>query len=222
MCGNIITPRQQIVCPGCVNIFQVIKDPKCLKCGKPVEQEEQEYCFDCTKTTHNYNRGISLWIYDEKVKKSIANFKFHHRREYSKYYIQEILHYYKEEIIRVAPEVLIPVPLHKSKLKERGFNQAYLLARGIGKSVGIPVIENYLLRCYKTKAQKRLNDRERAKNLDEAFIVNPIYNTAPYSKVMLVDDIYTTGSTIDACAKVLLQTGMKEINFVSLSIGKGF
>ena len=67
-----------------------------------------------------------------------------------------------------------------------------------------------------------MNDRERAKNLDEAFIVNPIYNTAPYSKVMLVDDIYTTGSTIDACAKVLLQTGMKEINFVSLSIGKGF
>lgn len=222
MCGDIITPRQQIVCPGCVNIFQVIKDPKCLKCGKPVEQEEQEYCFDCTKTTHHYNRGISLWIYDERVKKSISNYKFHHRREYSKYYIQEILHYYRQEIISVAPEVLIPVPLHKSKLNDRGFNQACLLARGISKSVGIPVIENYLLRCHKTKAQKRLNDRERAKNLDEAFNVNPIYNTAPYSKVMLIDDIYTTGSTIDACAKVLLQTGVKEIDFISLSIGKGF
>lgn len=222
MCGEIITPRQQIVCTGCVNIFQLIKDPKCLKCGKPVEQEEQEYCFDCTKNTHHYNRGISLWIYDEKVRKSIANYKFHHRREYSKYYIQEILHYYRQEIIRIAPEVLIPVPLHKSKLKERGFNQAYLLARGIGKSVGIPVVENYLLRCHKTKAQKRLNDRERAKNIDGAFNVNPIYNTAPYSKVMLVDDIYTTGSTIDACAKVLLQTGVKEVDFISLSIGKGF
>ena len=222
VCGDIIVPRQQIVCPGCVNVFQVIKDPKCLKCGKPVEWEEQEYCFDCTKTAHHYNKGISLWIYDEKVKKSISKFKFHHRREYGKYYIKEILYHYKQEIINQAPEVLIPVPLHKSKLKDRGFNQACVLAKGIGKGVGIPVIENYLLRCHKTKAQKRLNDRERANNLDAAFCVNPKYNTAPYSRVMLVDDIYTTGSTIDACSKVLLQTGVKEINFISLSIGKGF
>lgn len=222
MCGDIITPRQQIVCPGCVNIFQVIKSPKCLKCGKPIEQEEQEYCFDCTKSTFHYNRGFALWIYDEKVKKSIANFKFHHRREYSKYYIQEILHYYRQEIIKVSPEVLVPVPLHKSKLKERGFNQAYLLARGISKSVGIPVVENYLLRSHKTKAQKRLNDRERANNLQGAFTVNPAYSFASYSKVMLVDDIYTTGSTIDACAQVLLQTGVTEVDFFSLTIGKGF
>lgn len=114
------------------------------------------------------------------------------------------------------------MPLHKSKLKERGFNQAYLLARGISKSVGIPVVENYLLRSHKTKAQKRLNDRERANNLQGAFTVNPAYSFASYSKVMLVDDIYTTGSTIDACAEVLLQTGVTEVDFFSLTIGKGF
>lgn len=193
-----------------------------MKCGKPLEQEEQEYCFDCTKFDFHYNRGYALWVYDKNVKKSIANFKFHNRREYSKYYVQEMLHYYRDEIIKIAPEVLIPVPLHKSKLKERGFNQANLLARGISKSIGVPVVENYLVRCHKTKAQKRLNDRERAKNLYGAFEVNPIYSTAPYSKVMLVDDIYTTGRTIDACAKVLLLTGVKEIDCFSLSIGKGF
>ncbi|WP_455716818.1 double zinc ribbon domain-containing protein [Anaerosporobacter sp.] len=222
VCGDIISPRQHIVCPGCVNTFQVIKEPKCLKCGKPLEQEEQEYCFDCTKINYHYNRGYALWVYDKNVRKSIANFKFHNRREYSKYYIQEILHYYKKEIITISPEVLIPVPLHKSKLKERGFNQADLLARGIGESVGIPVVEDYLMRCNKTKAQKRLNDRERAKNLYGAFEVNPSYSTAPFAKVMLVDDIYTTGSTIDACAEVLLRTGVKEIYFISLSIGKGY
>jgi ComF family protein len=222
VCGEIITPRGHIVCPSCINTFQVIKDPKCLKCGKPLEQEEQEYCFDCTKSNFHYNRGYALWIYDKNVRKSIANFKFHNRREYSKYYVHELLQYYREEIIKIAPEVLIPVPLHKSKLRERGFNQANLLAREISKSVGIPVAENYLVRCHKTKAQKRLNDRERAKNLYGAFDVNPIYSTAPYGKVMLVDDIYTTGRTIDACAKVLLLTGVKEINFISLSIGKGF
>lgn len=114
------------------------------------------------------------------------------------------------------------MPLHKTKLNERGFNQAYLLARGISKSVGIPVVENYLLRSHKTKAQKRLNDRERANNLQGAFTVNPTYSFASYSKVMLVDDIYTTGSTIDACAEVLLQTGVTEVDFFSLTIGKGF
>lgn len=217
-----MTPRQHVVCPGCINTFQVIKDPKCLKCGKPLEQEEQEYCFDCTKSNFFYNRGYALWVYDKNVKKSIADFKFHYRREYSKYYIQEILHYYREKIIKIAPEVLIPVPIHKTKLKERGFNQAEVLARGISKSVGIPVANNYLIRSHKTKAQKRLNDKERATNLQGAFVLNPIYCTTSYRKVMLVDDIYTTGSTIDSCTQVLIQAGINKVDFISLSIGKGF
>lgn len=114
------------------------------------------------------------------------------------------------------------MPIHKTKLKERGFNQAEVLARGISKSVGIPVAYDYLIRCHKTKAQKRLNDRERAKNLHGAFMVNPVYSTTSYSKVMLVDDIYTTGSTIDSCAQVLLEEGINKVDFISLSIGKGF
>ncbi len=222
MCGNIVTPRQQMVCMGCANTFHVIKNPKCLKCGKPLEQEEQEYCFDCTRQTFHFNRGMALWVYDEKVKKSIANFKFHNRREYSKYYVQELLNYYREEIIKTAPDILVPVPLHKSKLKERGFNQAYLLAQGISKSVGIPVVENYLIRSHKTKAQKRLDNRERANNLHGAFALNSSYSEIIFNKIMLIDDIYTTGSTIDACAEVLLQVGVKEIYFLSLSIGRGF
>ncbi|WP_167957810.1 ComF family protein [Anaerosporobacter faecicola] len=193
-----------------------------MKCGKPLEVEEQEYCFDCSKNVFQYTKGYALWVYDRNVKKSIAEFKFHNRREYCEYYVEELIRFYESKILALAPQVLIPVPLHRSKLQERGFNQAALLALGLGRTLGIPVVENYLLRHQKTKAQKRLNDKERVINLTDAFAVNPKYQNVNYSNVMLVDDIYTTGSTIDACAKVLLQKSTKEVYFISLAIGKGY
>ena len=72
MCGGIIIPKGNDVCDGCKTTFQRIIQPKCMKCGKPIEQREQEYCFDCSKTAFCYTRGISLWVYDRNVRKSIA------------------------------------------------------------------------------------------------------------------------------------------------------
>lgn len=193
-----------------------------MKCGKPLEVEEQEYCFDCSKSVFHYTKGYALWVYDRNVRRSIAEFKFHNCQEYCEYYVQELTHYFEAKILALAPQVLVPVPLHRSKLQERGFNQAALLAVGLGKKLGIPVVEDYLLRNQKTKAQKRLNDKERVINLADAFIMNPKYQNMNYGIVLLIDDIYTTGSTIDACAKVLLQQSTKEVYFISLAIGKGF
>lgn len=133
-----------------------------------------------------------------------------------------MLAHYRERIIQLEPQVLIPVPLHNSKYRQRGFNQAYVLAKGLADGVGIPVIEQYLLRIRRTKAQKQLNDKDRTRNLSEAFEMNPKYIATKFNRVMLVDDIYTTGSTIDACAKVLKDEGVQDVYFISLSIGKGF
>lgn len=211
-----------MTCTKCKNVFQVIVEPRCKKCGKPIEQEEQEFCFDCTQREFCYTSGMALWVYDRNVRKSISNFKYHNRKEYSNYYIQEMLAHYRERIIQLEAQVLIPVPLHNSKYRQRGFNQAYVLAKGLADGVGIPVIEQYLLRIRRTKAQKQLNDKDRTRNLSEAFEMNPKYIATKFNRVMLVDDIYTTGSTIDACAKVLKDEGVQDVYFISLSIGKGF
>ncbi|HEX3021494.1 MAG TPA: double zinc ribbon domain-containing protein [Lachnospiraceae bacterium] len=172
VCGDIIIPKGNDICDKCMDIFQIINDPKCMKCGKPLLQDEQEFCFDCSIRKHSYNKGMALWVYDSNVKRSIAEYKYHSRREYSEYYIKQLLSNYSEDIVRINPDALIPIPLHKTKLKERGFNQATILANGIGKALHINVVDNYLIRKRKTLPQKGLNEVERYKNLEEAFAVN--------------------------------------------------
>lgn len=208
------------VCDKCKNNLTYIESPRCLKCGKPIEYNEEEYCYDCTKVDHIYSQGLGVWAYTNEIKNSIYQFKYHNKREYASFYGMEIVNQYKTIIQSWNPDVLIPVPLHKSKYKKRGYNQAEIIAKSLGEILEIPVDNQILLRNKKTLAQKELNDKERLKNLENAFIINK--NNVNYKTVILIDDIYTTGTTIDACAKVLISSGVMKVYYISLCIGKGF
>ncbi len=116
-------------------------------------------------------------------------------------------------------EALIPVPIHKSRMRKRGFNQAALVAERMGERLGIPVEKDILVRVKKTKAQKNLSDAERRENLKNAFQVSG--NELKLKRVVLVDDIYTTGSTLDAGASVLREAGAEKVYFLSICIGRG-
>jgi ComF family protein len=159
------------------------------------------------------------------MRHSMDDFKYHGRKENAKFYVEEIMRLYGNRIAAISPDVIVPVPIHRSKLGERGYNQAELLARGVGKELGIAVIPDLLVRNKKTLPQKKLSDKERLRNLLEAFQYNEKSagkNSKPITKVLLVDDIYTTGSTIEACTNVLKLNGIAEIYFIVLCIGKGF
>ncbi len=225
ICGDIVKPRGELVCPPCKLKLKPIDEPRCKKCSKPIESEEKEYCHDCETKKHHYIKGYALWVYDPQMKKSRADFKFHGRREYSDFYIDEIIKRYGMEINKITPDVLVPIPIHKSKQMQRGYNQADILAIGIGKKLNIAVLSHLLQRDKKTLPQKLLNDKERLKNLEKAFtFLKEESNKFParIRKVMLIDDIYTTGSTIEACTNILLQNGIDEVYFLSICIGKGF
>ena len=225
VCGNIAEPRGQLVCPPCKLKLTPIEEPRCKKCSKPIESEEKEFCHDCETKNHHYSKGYAMWVYDSLMKKSIADFKFHGRREYSDFYVDEIIRRYGKEIKTIAPDVLVPIPIHKTKLMQRGYNQADILALGIGKKLNIAVLSHLLQRDKKTLPQKLLNDKERLKNLEKAFTYSEEESSKiskPMDKVMLIDDIYTTGSTIEACTNILLQHGIKEVYFLSVCIGKGY
>ncbi len=224
VCGDIVVPKSCKACDSCKDQLQLVKEPCCKKCSKPIEQEEAEYCFDCSNKKFHYEKGFALWIYDKRMKKSIGDFKYKGRREYVSFYAEEFIKYYGDVLKQLAPDALIPIPLHKAKLRTRGYNQAELLARAIGDQLQIPVINHVLIRNKKTLPQKELNDKERLKNLLEAFeICEDNHRKLSYMKrIILVDDIYTTGSTIEACTNVLKQAGVEEVFFISLCIGKGF
>ncbi|MEG0565580.1 MAG: phosphoribosyltransferase family protein, partial [Hungatella sp.] len=116
-------------------------------------------------------------------------------------------------------DALVPVPIHASRRRRRGFNQAELLAYGIGGKLGIAVYPEMLIRDKKTMPQKKLNPQERLLNLEQAFAAG-VADPAVES-VILVDDIYTTGSTIEACTRTLRKMGIKKVYFLTICIGGG-
>lgn len=225
ICGQIVTPKGLRICPGCMDKLPYINEPRCMKCSKPMEQEEKEYCNDCERMHHHYDKGFAVWVYNDALKHSIAEYKYHNKKEYAGFYIDEMLRLYGQTIGKLAPEAIVPVPLHKSKYLERGYNQADILAKGLGKALGYPVLSELLVRNKKTLPQKKLNDKERLRNLQSAFELN-MRELSRYHKkitrVLLIDDIYTTGSTIEACTNVLLANGISHVYFLVLCIGKGF
>ena len=225
LCGDIVIPRNEKVCPSCRNKLPYIQEPRCMKCSKPIAHMELEYCSDCERKDYHFDRGYAVWIYDEVMKQSISKFKYNSRKEYAEFYIDEVLNRYEDKIKKLSFDAIVPIPIHRSKHRERGFNQAEILARGIGKQLTIPVVSDLLIRNRKTLPQKQLSDKERLRNLSEAFQWNKKAGDQFHSemkKVLLIDDIYTTGSTIEACTNVLKSNGIKEVYFIVLCIGKGF
>lgn len=219
VCGRI--PDGNVsVCVNCKGKFPSIKGPRCMKCSKPILNGEAEYCYDCMEKSHHYVCGKALWIYDDMMKRSIARFKYKGSLEYAQVYGEEIVRQHGNWV-RNHGDILVPVPLHKKKEKIRGYNQAEILADAIGRRLQLPIDRDMLYRSRDTRPQKELNDKERLANLSEAFQINKGKRYLP-ERIMLVDDIYTTGSTIEACTNALQKAGIREVYFLSICIGKGF
>ena len=218
-CGRICKKGEDI-CLTCRWKLPYIKEPRCMKCSKPIMDVEKEYCYDCRMKQHTYVAGKAVWVYDDIMRKSISRYKYNGSLEYASVYGKEIAKHYGKWI-KAHGDILVPIPLHKKKQQIRGFNQAEVLADIIGNILQIPIEREWLYRNKYTLPQKELSDKERLKNLMKAFEINKKKSFLA-DKVMLVDDIYTTGSTIEACAKVLYQAGVKEVYFISICIGKGF
>lgn len=185
-----------------------------------MERWESEYCSDCSRKKHSFERGRACFEYDRRMRASISRFKYHNRREYADFYSEEMLRTLGRELRSWKPDLLVPIPLHRSRMRKRGFNQAELVADRIGERLGIPVGTDILLRVKKTKPQKELDDAGRHGNLKNAF--QACEKKAEGKRIVLVDDIYTTGSTIDAAAAELKRQGAEKVYFLSICIGRGF
>lgn len=218
VCLEIVTPRGALIHEECREKLRYIREPACKRCGRQISQQEKEYCSECGKRDFHYLRGYAVWQYEAHIRRSLSEFKYHSRKEFADFYAQEAVRLYREKIRREQPEVLIPIPIHRTRRAERGFNQAELIARRMGEAMGIPVDSNYLLRTKHTKRLKELDRRERMRMLKDAFAVDAA-KRGSYHSVMLVDDIYTTGSTMDACAAALQRAGVERVTFLSMAIG---
>ena len=165
-----------------------------------------------------FDRGRALYSY-ESAAASVYRFKYGGRREYSDFYGEQLTEYLGDFIRSVRPDALIPIPLHRKRMAARGYNQAQLLAEAVEKRMGIPVYRDFLLRVKNTAPLKYENPKERQNNLKRAFKIRQ--NDVKLNTIVIIDDIYTTGSTIDSMARVLHGAGITEVYFVALTIGRG-
>ena len=197
----------------------MIQEPRCKKCGKPIRKETEEYCYDCKRTEHYYEWGRSLWIHKEPVNEAIYAFKYKNKRIYGKIFARELAMVYGKCLKEENVELIIPIPLHKSRRRERGYNQTEILAKYLSEYTGIEVDQTSLVRNKRTSPQKHYNDKERKKNIRHAFTLKKEIHA---KSVLLIDDIYTTGSTIDEAARMLKKSGVINICFLTISVGQGY
>ena len=218
---NVVLPFQRgKVCRSCLERLEMIQAPVCMKCGKSIESVEQEYCRDCEAIPKHFKRGYPVFHYKGAIKDALYAFKYDNQRDYADFFVECVLQRYGKELQTLELDGIIPVPVHRHKRKMRGYNQAELLAKQIGRRLKIKVYADYLERCVDTSPQKELNDKIRMKNLKNAFKMSE--NAIKLKRVLLVDDIYTSGATIEACTSVLLAAGVEDIYYTSIAIGKGY
>ncbi len=218
VCDDPVPMGQGLLCETCKQHIKYIQSPRCRKCGKQLYDDAVIFCGDCEQKQHKYDHGYALYDY-RSMRNSIYRFKYGKRCEYARYYAQDIWKHLACEIMEMQADALVPVPLHKSRKAQRGYNQSELLARELSRLTGIPCYSHLVKRVKKTIPQKELDSRERQNNLKKAFLIHS--DVVKLKKMIIVDDIYTTGSTIDAVAGELKRHGVKKVYYLALCIGEG-
>lgn len=196
------------VCKSCLDELSFITEPYCVKCGKQLVQSGR-LCSDCSRQERSFVQCRSLLRYDETARELMADIKYNFKKEYLELPAMLAADRLGGWIRQTGAEYIVPVPVHASRLAARGYNQSGVLAELIGEYLGIPVLDNALRRCRKTEAQKELTFGDRMLNLQTAF--EPAAEFAGKPTVLLVDDIYTTGATLEACSECLTEAGARAV-----------
>ncbi len=200
---------------------------KCIVCNKIIYDTLDfaicRYCigdfyiFDREICENNFekNKGFSMFLYTENIRKLIHAFKYDDCGYYAKVLGIKMGEFFMKQNLFSA-DLIIPVPIHKKRRRKRGFNQSDILAKEFSRVLGIPVDYNSLVRKKNTIVQFGLNKEERIENLKDAFMIVNKEKLIGKS-IIIIDDIYTTGATINECRKTIQSIGVQEIYYFTLS-----
>lgn len=219
-CGKVLLKIEKDFgfCQDCVKDVKLAGGNVCMRCGKPIENTVAELCNQCVDKNHYFEQNKGVLLYDGPVKKSMYQFKYSNKRCFAKNYARYAVTKYGKWIASKNIEAIVAVPMYKRKMKRRGYNQAEAFAKELSRLIGIPVADDIIRREKETVAMKQLKGVKRKKNLLNAFKVTE--NIVQFRKVLVVDDIYTTGTTIDEVARALKSGGITEVYGLCICIGK--
>lgn len=196
------------------------KSPACMTCGYPFagEVRGERMCPDCRESKFIFTSGKTAFILKGPGKKLVHEFKYH-RGFHLLPDIMKLVRQVPGFINYVEGAILVPVPLHRSKLRKRGFNQSLLFAEGLAKEAAGAKVMELLRRVKATTTQTYLGKELRQKNVKNAFALSPKAVINGSLRYIIIDDVFTTGATLNACAAVLKKNGANNINILTLGHG---
>lgn len=227
-CAEAIKLEEHVLCSGCIADIGFIQQPYCFKCGVPADlsyefPHKEFVCGVCRLSPYHFDRARSLGFYDTVLRATIHHFKYRKQMRVLTE-MDLLLEKYFLEVPDFCPGFTVaPIPLHFNKMKERGFDQAFLIARQVARVLKLPLEGGLLRRVKATNPQATMTRMERARNIKGAFEVNRP-ELLVGKNILLVDDVFTTGATVNEAAKVLKKKGAGKVYVFTLGrvvVGKG-
>ncbi len=218
-CGNLVTGNEaNPFCRSCLSRVHFIQSPLCMRCGVPfaVEEGRDHLCGDCVTSKAHFTVARAAGRYEEVLLDAIHRFKYQGKIHVGEVLGQFMAAYEYSSFRIVDYTMLVPVPLHRKRLRERGFNQSVILAREVAKRHSLPMNFAVLRRKEWTEPQVTLGKDDRGANVRGAFEVTDSERIRD-EKILLVDDVYTTGSTVKECSRVLKRGGAAEVAVLTLA-----
>jgi len=189
----------------------------CRQCAITLEDNSvaDVLCGRCLQTAPYFDTSYSVFRYRQDIVTMVHQFKFHQQLLYSRLFGQLLLDKLQQQIAKdQRPDYLLPVPLHSSRLRQRGYNQSVELAKVLARGLQIPLQNDCIVRRRKTQAQAGLDAKQRHSNIRGAFeLISPL----PDRHIGLVDDVVTTGSTVNEIARILKKSGVKRVDVYSIA-----
>ena len=208
LCGHTFSNNDtDVFCSDCLAGFKPLPDAHCPHCSLPFAgiSNSSHLCGRCITAPPAYTKVYALGLYDQSLRRAIHQFKFNNRVG-----LDRSLGKLLERVIDsdLSFDLVVPVPLHRKRLRQRSYNQALLLAREIARIKNIPVAKDLLAKERETESQQGLSAKERVKNLRGSFVLQ---GDVPTGSILLIDDVMTTGATVEACSRTLIEGGATKV-----------
>jgi len=224
--NSIEAHKEFSLCEDCLSDIAWTTGRLCKKCGTPLAPENpKELCRDCVSETHLFSRGFACTSYSGRAAEIVRDMKYRGKA----YFADALAAIMAQKFFSMASaesgelpsyDFLVAVPMHENKKSERGYNQAELLADGLSRRIGIPYFKGALVRIRETAVMSSLDRNSRLLNLSGSIEIAE--GAAPLLKdarILLIDDVYTTGATADACSAPLLAAGIPAPDIFTFAIG---
>ena len=212
ICGDDLDrDKKYNICDRCLKDLPYITGKTCAKCGAPI-RDMGKVCINCKNVNHVFQSSMSVFMYDTPIRELVVNLKFNNR----KYLSETLANFIATKVVESGKkyDLVVPVPMSEKALQTRGYNQSWLLCDTLGK-LGYDVRDNVLIKTKDTHTQVGLEKDERISNLKGVFKVKD-RKAVKGKVVLLVDDVITTGTTLDECATTLIHAGASKVYCVTL------